>query len=227
MEDDTRLASALRVALARHDILVHWVTKGREALAHLGLSDVILLDLGLPDMNGFDLCRSIRKGYDTPIVIVSARGETSYRVAGLRSGADDYLVKPFNVEELIARMEAILRRRHHTQLRAPPEQFRIDDVLIDFSRREVVVGEVAVALTGKEFRLLELIVTAQGAVCQRERLISGIWGKTWPGAGRALNVQVGALRAKVGRPDMIVTVHGVGYRLADKLAPTARTSHRT
>jgi DNA-binding response OmpR family regulator len=207
-------------------MLVHSVATGRDALAHAGRSDVVLLDLGLPDMNGFDLCRSIRNGCDTAIIIVSARGELVDRVVGLRSGADDYLMKPYNLDELIARMQAVLRRRHSAEQGPPPEPFRISDVMIDPSHRQVTVGEMAVALSRKEFRLLELIVIAKGGVCPRERLINGIWGETWPGANRALDVHVGALRAKLGRPGMIMTVHGVGYRLASELASAAHTPQR-
>jgi DNA-binding response OmpR family regulator len=213
VEDDGRVAAAMRSALARRGIAIDWVATGREALAAAGGADVVLLDLGLPDMNGLELCRAIRRGTDTAIIVVSARGQVDDRIAGLRSGADDYLVKPFNVDELVARVEAVSRRRSGTPS-GRPERVRVGDIEIDIPRFEVSAGGEPVSLSRKEFELLVVIAMAGGDVCSRERLIAEVWGQTWRGANRTLDVHVGTLRAKLGRPGLIETVRAVGYRLA-------------
>lgn len=216
VEDDARVAAAMRAALARRGIAADWATTGREALAKAPGADVVLLDLGLPDMNGFDVCRAIRDSGDTAIIVVSAKGQVDDRILGLRSGADDYLVKPFNVDELVARVDAVLRRRTATQ--APrPDRMRFEDIEIDLPRHEVRVDGNPIALSRKEFQLLAMIAAADGDVCARERLIAEVWGETWPGANRTLDVHVATLRTKLDRPGLIVTVRGVGYRLAGRV----------
>lgn len=213
VEDDGRVAAAMRSALARRGIAIEWVATGREALAQVGGADVVLLDLGLPDLNGLELCRSIRQESDVAIIVVSARGQVDDRIVALRSGADDYLVKPFNMDELVARVEAVLRRRSGTGS-TRPQRVRVGDIEIDLPRFEVSAGGELVSLSRKEFELLVVIATADGDVCTRERLIAVVWGQTWPGANRTLDVHVGTLRAKLRRPGLIETVRGVGYRLA-------------
>jgi DNA-binding response OmpR family regulator len=218
VEDDGRVAAAMRSALARRGIAIEWVATGREALAKMSGADVVLLDLGLPDMNGLELCRVIRQGSDAAIIVVSARGQVDDRILGLRSGADDYLVKPFNVDELVARVEAVLRRRDGTPS-ARPERVRVGDIEIDIPRFAVSAGGEPVSLSRKEFELLAVIALADGDVCTRERLIAEVWGQPWPGANRTLDVHVGTLRAKLGRPGLVETVRGVGYRLARRTPP--------
>lgn len=213
VEDDARVAAAIRAALARRGVVVDWASTGREALSKAAGSDVVLLDLGLPDMNGFDLCRAIRDGGDVAIIVVSAKGQVDDRILGLRSGADDYLVKPFNVDELVARVHAVLRRR--TTVRVPrPDRVRVGDLEIDIPRHEVSVAGEPVSLSRKEFQVLALIAAADGDVCPRDRLIAEVWGETWAGANRTLDVHVATLRTKLDRPGLIVTVRGVGYRLS-------------
>jgi DNA-binding response OmpR family regulator len=167
VEDDDRVAAALRPALRRHGMSITRLSGGREVVAHLGDVDVVLLDLGLPDVDGVDVCRTIRETCDVPIIIVSARGEVDDRILGLHSGADDYLVKPYDVGEL----------------------------------------------SRKEFQVLALLATAGGAVCTRNRIVAEVWGRSWPGANRTLDVHVATLRTKLRRPELVQTVRGVGYRL--------------
>jgi len=220
VEDDVRVAAAVRSALAKRGIAITWVSTGRDALARMSGSDVVLLDLGLPDVNGFELCRTMRAGSDVAIIVVSAKGQVDDRILGLQSGADDYLVKPFNIDELLARVQAVLRRR---SIESPvrPELLRVGDIEIDLPRHEVAVGGEPIALSRKEFQLLAMIAAADGDVCPRERLIAEVWGGTWAGANRTLDVHVATLRTKLDRPGLIVTVRGVGYRLAGRTQQAA------
>ncbi|KAA9161318.1 response regulator transcription factor [Amycolatopsis acidicola] len=211
VEDDARVAAAIRSALARRGVVVDWAATGHQALADAPGSDVVLLDLGLPDMNGFDLCRAIRDSGDVAILVVSAKGQVDDRILGLRSGADDYLVKPFNVDELLARVHAVLRRR--TTVLAEPDGIRVGDLEIDIPRHEVRVAGEPVSLSRKEFQVLAVMAAADGDVCPRDRIIAEVWGETWNGANRTLDVHVATLRTKLDRPGLIVTVRGVGYRL--------------
>jgi DNA-binding response OmpR family regulator len=220
VEDDARVAAAIRSALARRGVVVDWAPTGREALAKAAGSDVVLLDLGLPDMNGFDLCRALRDRGDAAIIVVSAKGQVDDRILGLRSGADDYLVKPFNVDELVARVHAVLRRR--TTVRAArPELIHVGDLEVDIPRHQVSVAGEPVTLSRKEFQVLAVIAAADGDVCPRDRLIAEVWGESWTGANRTLDVHVATLRTKLDRPGLIVTVRGVGYRLSGPAPGTA------
>jgi DNA-binding response OmpR family regulator len=178
--------------------------------------DVILLDLGLPDIDGVTLCRQIRAVSDVAIIVVSARGEVDDRIQGLRAGADDYLVKPYDVEELLARVEAVRRRRGEHA--AEPVVIRVGDVTVDVSRHEVLVDGKAVALSRKEFQVLALVAGARGAVCSREHVLTEVWGHRGPAESRSLDVHVATLRTKLGRPALIETVRGVGYRLGGQVA---------
>jgi len=213
VEDDDRVAAALGSALAKRGMEIDRVATGRDALVTAAEVDVVLLDLGLPDLDGFELCRCIRQASDVAIIVVSAKGQVDDRVLGLRSGADDYLVKPYNVDELLARIHAVLRRRTNVSV-TRPEVVRVDDIEIDLARVEVSSAGEPIALSRKEFQVLSMIAAAGGDVCSRERLIAEVWGQTWPGANRTLDVHVATLRTKLDRPGLIETVRGVGYRLA-------------
>ena len=153
---------------------------------------------------------------------MALRFEVDERILGLRSGADDYLVKPFNVDELIARVDAVLRRRVSDRA-VRPDRVRAEDVEIDLPRFEVTVGGKPVALSRKEFQVLAMIAGAGGDVCPRDRLIAEVWGEPWAGANRTLDVHVATLRTKLDRPGLIETVRGVGYRLAGR-APRSPSS---
>ena len=214
VEDDDRIAAALRPALHRHGMTTTRLARGRAAVEHLAGVDVVLLDLGLPDVDGVDVCRAIREVSEVPVIVVSARGEVDDRILGLHSGADDYLVKPYDVGELLARVHAVHRRRRLPATDgAPRDVVVIDDVRIDLHRHAVTVGGLPVNLTRKEFQVLALLATSNGAVCTRSRIVAEVWGRSWAGANRTLDVHVATLRTKLGRADLVQTVRGVGYRL--------------
>jgi DNA-binding response OmpR family regulator len=213
VEDDDRIAAALRTGLHRHGITTTRLSRGRGAVDHLAGVDVVLLDLGLPDIDGVDVCRAIREVSEVPVIVVSARGEVDDRILGLHSGADDYLVKPYDAGELVARIHTVLRRRRPERPEA--EVVALDAALVvDLARCEVTDAGTPLALSRKEFAVLALLARADGAVCTRERIVTAVWGRTWPGANRTLDVHVATLRTKLGRPDLVTTVRGVGYRLA-------------
>lgn len=215
VEDDDRVAAALRPALHRHGMTTTRLARGRGAVDHLSGVDVVLLDLGLPDVDGVDVCRAIRAVSEVPVIVVSARGEVDDRILGLHSGADDYLVKPYDVGELVARVHAVYRRRRVEAASADgaPDVLEVDGVSVDLTRHTVTVGGVSVTLTRKEFQVLALLASSGGAVCTRSRIVAEVWGRTWAGANRTLDVHVATLRTKLGRPELVQTVRGVGYRL--------------
>jgi len=221
VEDDDRVAAALRPALHRHGMTTTRLAQGRGAVDHLPGVDVVLLDLGLPDVDGVDVCRAIRQVSDVPVIVVSARGEVDDRILGLHSGADDYLVKPYDIGELVARVHAVCRRRGTPAAAGPAGgEVVLDRVRIDLDRHVVTVDDAEVALTRKEFQVLALLAAAGGTVCTRSRIVAEVWGRSWPGANRTLDVHVATLRTKLGRADLVQTVRGVGYRLGVP-APTA------
>ncbi|GAA4885437.1 response regulator transcription factor [Actinomycetospora straminea] len=216
VEDDDRVAAALRAALTRHEMQVERVGHGLAVLPKLAGADVVLLDLGLPDVDGLEVCRRIRDAGDVPVIVVSARGSVDERILGLHHGADDYLVKPYDVGELVARIHAVRRRRGNGAPHAAPAPVTDlgDGVVLDRARHTLTVDGADVALSRKEFAVLALLADADGAVCTRDRIVAEVWGRRWPGADRTLDVHVATLRTKLARPGMVATVRGVGYRLA-------------
>jgi len=210
VEDDTRLADALSIALRRQGYEVQRAATVAEAIAAPAV-DLVLLDLGLPDGDGVQVCRALReRGDEVAIIAVTARGDDRDKVLGLRSGADDYLVKPFSLAELGARIEAVLRR-----VRPRPDPLVTAGPLrVDLSRHEVTRDGRPVPLTRKEFGLLAALVREPGQVVSRDRLLLEVWGTAWRGAGRTLDVHMASLRGKLGDPPVVATVRGVGYRLA-------------
>lgn len=214
VEDDDRVAAALRPALHRHGIATTRLARGRGAVDHLTGVDVVLLDLGLPDIDGVDVCRAIRQVSDVPVIVVSARGEVDDRILGLHSGADDYVVKPYDIGELVARVHAVCRRRGTPAGgTVAGGEVVVEGVAVDLDRHIVTVDGAEVSLTRKEFQVLALLATAGGTVCTRSRIVAEVWGRSWPGANRTLDVHVATLRTKLGRADLVQTVRGVGYRL--------------
>jgi DNA-binding response OmpR family regulator len=217
VEDDDRVASALTPALARRGLAIKRLASGAGVLERVHEVDVVLLDLGLPDIDGMVLCRQIRAISDVAVIVVSARGEVDDRIMGLRAGADDYLVKPYDVDELVARVEAVRRRRVERIAAAAPASagvVHLGDVKVDLDRHEVTVSDRVVALSRKEFQVLALIVMARGSVCTRDHVLNEVWGRSGPAESRSLDVHVATLRTKIARPALIETVRGVGYRLA-------------
>jgi DNA-binding response OmpR family regulator len=221
VEDDDRIAAALRPALARHGIDTTRLDRGRGAVDHLAGVDVVLLDLGLPDVDGVDVCREIRSASEVPVIVVTARGEVDDRILGLDSGADDYLVKPYDIGELVARIHAVHRRRRAEATAGGVDVVEVDGVTIDLTRHAVTVDGRPVTLTRKEFQVLGLLASAGGAVCPRSRIVAEVWGRSWAGANRTLDVHVATLRTKLGRPELVQTVRGVGYRLGPPAGPGA------
>lgn len=212
VEDDPMLTTPLHEALMRHGFDVEIAITGADAIScsQSHDPDVVLLDLGLPDADGLDVLREIRRTSDVPVIITTARGDEADRVVGLELGADDYVIKPYSVRELAARIRAIGRRRRAD----PPSQ--AGDVTIDRSRREVIVDGNRVELTAKEFDLLSVLAEDPGRVVPRQELFARIWDPVWFGTGKTLDVHVASLRRKLGDSGRIETVRGVGYRLASR-----------
>jgi DNA-binding response OmpR family regulator len=216
VEDDDRVAAALRPALRRHGMSMTRLARGRDTVSHLPGVDVVLLDIGLPDVDGVDVCRDIRAVSEVPVIMVTARGDLDDRILGLHSGADDYLVKPYDINELLARVHAVYRRRRvgpHRDSGGASDVVRLEDVTIDLLRHTVTVGGGAVTLSRKEFQVLAMLASSGGAVCTRNRIVAEVWGRAWAGANRTLDVHIATLRTKLGRPHLVQTVRGVGYRL--------------
>ncbi|MGH3736543.1 MAG: response regulator transcription factor [Micromonosporaceae bacterium] len=210
VEDDVSVAAAMESALRRRGYQVARVGTAAEALQAPAV-DLVLLDFGLPDGDGIDVCRELRRRNDhVAIIAVTARGEERDRVAGLRTGADDYVVKPFSMAELQARIDAVLRRVVRTT--PPAEILQAGPVRLDPAAHQVTVDGQEVALTRKEFELLTVLAQEAGSVVSRDRLLMEVWRTTFAG-GHTLEVHIGSLRNKLGRPNLVQTVRGVGYRL--------------
>ena len=211
VEDDNTIGEPLTKGLAREGFTVERVATGAAAL-EAGPVDLVLLDLGLPDLDGYEVCRRIRAVSDVPIIVITARGEEVDRVIGLELGADDYLVKPFGFRELVARIRAVTRRTAaRSERTAGP--LRVGPLEIDQRTHRVTVGGEDVALTRKEYELLAFLASDPGAVRTREDIIDEVWDPHWYGPTKTLDVHVASLRRKLGDPAWIETVRGVGYRL--------------
>ncbi|MDY7105772.1 MAG: response regulator transcription factor [Actinomycetota bacterium] len=211
VEDDVTIAEPLVSGLRRDGYDVTWVATGTEALA-APAHDVVLLDLGLPDLDGGVVCRELRERSDVPVIVVSARSDEIDRVLLLEMGADDYVVKPFGFRELVARIRAVTRRSAAAS--APTgETQHIGDVEIDRRSHRVLVAGEEIALTPKEFDLLAHLAADPGAVATRESILREVWDEHWWGSTKTLDVHVASLRRKLGVADLIETVRGVGYRL--------------
>ncbi|MEU3048963.1 MULTISPECIES: response regulator transcription factor [unclassified Streptomyces] len=224
VEDDDHVAAALSAVLGRHGFQVVHARNGEEALRAVlpdGQADkppfgVVLLDLGLPDQDGYQVCGKLRKLTATPVIMVTARSDVRSRIHGLNLGADDYVVKPYDTGELLARIHAVSRRTHaaeETAAGGADDALRLGSVTIELPTRRVSVDGSDVQLTRKEFDLLALLAQRPGVVFRREQIISEVWRTSWEGTGRTLEVHVASLRSKLRMPALIETVRGVGYRL--------------
>ncbi len=211
VEDEEEIASLVRAYLERDGFRVVWASRGVDGLLALAQHEVRLaiLDLQLPDADGLDLCRAIRQEGSLPIVILTARDDEVDRVTGLELGADDYVAKPFSPRELAARVRAVLRR---AEPGAAHETVRLGDVAVERAGRSVTVDGTPVELTAKEFDLLSYFAEHPGLVLSRERLLDRVWGIAFPGGTRTVDVHVAQLRKKLGRPSLIRTIRGSGYK---------------
>jgi two-component system, OmpR family, response regulator RegX3 len=214
VEDDEPIAESLTRGLSRYGFEVRWVRTGGEALADEDEAAIVLVDLGLPDMDGLDVCRELRARGDVPIIVISARSDEVDRIVGLEIGADDYVTKPFGVREVVARMRAVLRRAQPTRKEPVPDPPQEHGRLrIDRRGRRVHLDGAEVDLAPKEFELLAFLAEEPGAVFTREQIMEAVWDENWFGPTKTLDVHVGALRRKLGDAAALETVRGVGFRL--------------
>lgn len=215
VEDDERVSDVLSAYLRQAGYTTVCVAAGAAALEVLGSdTEAVLLDLGLPDMDGIDVCRRIRGISGVPIIVATARSQVEERIRGLHAGADDFVVKPYDLRELVARIEAVTRRTR--ALPVDPQTVAgvtVDGVVIDFASRRVLVENEPADLTPKEYDILAVLARYPGVVVPRDRIIREVWGTDWNGFSRSLEVHVGSIRRKLARPALIETLRGVGYRL--------------
>ena len=215
VEDDPSVAASVIDGLVNASMEVDHVSTGKEAVSK-ALSEnfeLILLDLGLPDMDGQDVCRSVREKSSTPIIILSARSEEIDRVLALEFGADDYMVKPFGMRELVARIRAVARRTGPAGATTSSATQEIGPLSIDRRSQKVFVNGADVYLTPKEFDLLAYLATDPGAVYRRNDIMSEVWDTNWYGTTKTVDAHVAALRKKLGNQEWIEAVRGVGFRL--------------
>lgn len=212
VEDDDGVASALIEALDEHGYRPTRCRRGEDALLRHRDADVVLLDLGLPDIDGFEVLRRLRRVSPMPVLVLTARGDERSLVRGLRSGADDYVVKPIRLRELLARMEAVTRRCAAGG-DAPQRVVHVADVRVDLDARIVLVAGEPVVLTTKEFAVLAVLARHPGSAVSRQLIMYEVWGAADVGVSRSLDVHVATARAKLGRPGLLQTIRGFGYRL--------------
>jgi DNA-binding response OmpR family regulator len=220
VEDERAITEPLAEALEREGFIAAVAGTAAEALetAAAREPDLVLLDIGLPDGSGLDVCRELRRDSQVPIIMLTARGSEADRVSGLELGADDYIVKPFSAREVMARVRAVLRRATVTPSGDGGEPVRIGDVTLDRARHEARLGDQPIELSRKEFELLRVLMESAGSVLTREALIDEIWDMNWFGSTKTLDVHVSGLRKKLDddprEPRYIHTVRGVGFRFS-------------
>ncbi|MFE6616179.1 response regulator transcription factor [Amycolatopsis sp. NPDC057786] len=212
VEDDAGVADALSEALHARGHTVSHAIRGCDALHRHRGADLILLDLGLPDMDGLDVLRKMRQVSLVPVLVLTARGDERSIVRGLRLGADDYLTKPVRLAELLARMDAVVRRAA-TAVAPQDDVVRVEDVEIDLGARRVLVDGTDIGLTTKEFAVLAVLAARPGTAVSRQQLMDEVWGDAYLAVSRSLDVHLTQLRAKLDRPGLLTTIRGFGYRL--------------
>jgi two-component system, OmpR family, response regulator RegX3 len=210
VEDEDAIADPLVVGLRREGYDVSRVATGEGAL-DASPADLVLLDLRLPDLDGLDVCRRLRERSRIPIIVLTARGEEADRVVGLELGADDYVVKPYGLRELIARIRAVMRRT--ASVGSPGGPLQVGELEVDERARRAILGGRELELTPKEFDLLAALARDPGAALTRQRLLAEVWETSWYGSSKTIDVHVAALRRKLGDPSWIETVRGIGFRL--------------
>lgn len=223
IEDEENIVEALRYNLAREGYHIYIAEDGEQGLesARQIDPDLIILDIMLPKLDGFEVCRILRRDTDIPILILTAKGEEVDRVVGLELGADDYVVKPFSMRELMARVKAMLRRPRQatvasTDAAAPLPALKVGNLEIDRASHSVTLGGTVLDLKPREFDLLELLVANRGRAFTRDQILERVWGPDWVGDSRTVDVHIRWLREKIerapGAPQRIITIRGVGYR---------------
>jgi DNA-binding response OmpR family regulator len=216
IEDETSIASFVAAYLKNAGYTVRTAATAQAALNEVvsEMPALIVLDLNLPDGDGVELCRRIRKSSDVPILMLTARDEDVDKIIGLEVGADDYMTKPFNPRELVARVKSILRRAAPERRRSESDELHHGDLTINAGKREVHVGDEEIRLAPKEFDLLWELLDHRGIVLTRDQLLERVWGYTFAGDTRTVDVHVRQIRRKLGDASPIVTVWGVGYKVA-------------
>jgi len=223
VEDETSIASFVAAYLRNAGYAVKTAATAQAALIQLAgdAPALVILDLNLPDGDGVELCRRIRKTSDVPILMLTARDEDIDKIIGLEVGADDYMTKPFNPRELVARVKSILRRAAPERRKSESEELQHGELTINAGKREVHVGDEEIRLAPKEFDLLWELLDHRGIVLTRDQLLERVWGYTFAGDTRTVDVHVRQIRRKLGDASPIVTVWGVGYKVAsDRTAAT-------
>jgi len=223
VEDETSIASFVSAYLRNAGYEVRAASSAKAALIDLAgeVPSLIVLDLNLPDGDGVELCRRIRKSSDVPILMLTARDEDVDKIIGLEVGADDYMTKPFNPRELVARVKSVLRRASPERRRSETEELRHGDLVINSGKREVYVGDEEIRLAPKEFDLLWELLDHRGIVLTRDQLLERVWGYTFAGDTRTVDVHVRQIRRKLGDASPIVTVWGVGYKVTSDRTPAS------
>lgn len=210
VEDDPSIAKSLEMGLSSAGMTISQVSTGAQAILAVDY-DIMLLDIGLPDIDGFEVCRQVRLTSRVPIIMLTARADEIDRVFGLETGADDYVAKPFGLRELIARIRAVTRRTVSADvIKTTP--INIKELSVDSATRRVTISGNEVNLTPKEFDLLELFVKDPGVVLRRSEILEIVWDTDWYGPTKTLDAHIAALRKKLGHPEWISAVRGVGFR---------------
>jgi two-component system alkaline phosphatase synthesis response regulator PhoP len=222
VEDETSIASFVSAYLKNAGYAVRTAATAQAALTEVvsEMPSLIVLDLNLPDGDGVELCRRIRKSSDVPILMLTARDEDVDKIIGLEVGADDYMTKPFNPRELVARVKSVLRRSAPDRRRSEEAELTHGDLVINAGKREVYVRDDEVRLAPKEFDLLWELLDHRGIVLTRDQLLERVWGYTFAGDTRTVDVHVRQIRRKLGDASPIVTVWGVGYKVTSERSPT-------
>ncbi len=220
VEDEKTLAKALKFSLEKEGFMVEVAYDGEEALQALSneTPDLLILDLMLPKVDGYEVCRRLRRSSDLPIIMLTARNEDIDKILGLELGADDYMTKPFNTRELLARIKAILRRTVHSEA-GGRKTIRMGDLQVDLIRHRVTVEEREISLTAREYALLSFLASNPGRVYSREQLLEEVWGYDFCGDARTVDVHIRHLREKMethpAEPHYILTVWGTGYKFRE------------